>query len=50
MVTPNFSAFCNFAGPILSPAKTKLVLAEIELVSFPPLSSTDFFISSLEKC
>ena len=45
----NFVAFSNFAGPILSPATTKSVFAEIELPTFPPLSSIVFFNSSLEN-
>ena len=43
--TPKEVAFSNFAGPILSPATIKVVFFEIELETFPPLSSIDFFNS-----
>ena len=43
------SAFSFFAGPIEAPARTKVVFEEIELPTFPPLSSI-IFLSSLLDC
>jgi len=42
IVIPNPSAFARLLDPILSPAIKKEVFGEIELGTFPPLSSINF--------
>ena len=44
---PKFSAFSFFDGPILSPARTKVVFLLIELTFFPPCFSISCFNSFL---
>lgn len=43
--TLSISALVRLLGPILSPATKKLVFEEIDVNTFPPLSSISFFNS-----
>ena len=48
MAIPNFCAFSNLLGPMLSPAKIKLVFEEMLPTFFPPCFSMNALYSSRE--